>query len=61
VDIAAFDEHYNITWEPKYYKAIAYWFEIAADELRVAVEWGGDWESFPDYGHFALSREEYPA
>lgn len=32
-----------------------------ANEKGVAVEWGGNWKSFPDGPHFQLSREAYPA
>ncbi|MBL4785095.1 MAG: peptidoglycan-binding protein [Cohaesibacteraceae bacterium] len=33
----------------------------AAEELGVAIEWGGDWKTFRDGPHFQLSREMYPS
>lgn len=45
---------------PLYYKIAPAIKTIAAQEL-VALEWGGDWESFKDGPHFQLAREEYPA
>jgi peptidoglycan LD-endopeptidase CwlK len=32
----------------------------AAEELDVAIVWGGDWKSFPDGPHFELDRKAYP-
>jgi len=29
--------------------------------LRIPIEWGGDWKSFPDGPHYQLPRKEYPA
>lgn len=34
--------------------------EAAALELRIPVEWGGYWRSFPDGAHWQLVREVYP-
>ena len=33
----------------------------AADELGVAIVWGGDWRTFKDGPHFELDRSVYPA
>lgn len=60
IDIAAFDENYEVTWEAEPYQWIAEAFKRAADQLGVAIEWGGDWETFTDMPHFALDREQYP-
>ena len=32
----------------------------AADELGVAIVWGGSWKSFVDQPHFELLRSKYP-
>lgn len=32
----------------------------AADELGVAIVWGGSWKSFVDQPHFELDRRVYP-
>lgn len=32
-----------------------------AKEERVEIDWGGDWQSFPDGPHWELDRVKYPA
>ena len=56
VDIAP----YPISWEWEYFYPIADAMKQAAEELDIDLEWGGDWESFPDGPHYQLSRKEYP-
>ena len=34
--------------------------KAAAAELGVAIEWGGDWKSFPDGPHWQLAWKAYP-
>jgi peptidoglycan L-alanyl-D-glutamate endopeptidase CwlK len=34
--------------------------QTAADELGVAIVWGGRWRSFPDGPHHELDRKVYP-
>ena len=34
--------------------------QAAADELGVAIVWGGSWKSFVDQPHFELDRKVYP-
>lgn len=51
----------QIRWDwPLYYK-LAEAFKKAAEELQVAIEWGGDWKSFKDGPHFQLSAKRYPS
>lgn len=50
---AAFD------W-PLYHK-LADAVKLAAKDLGVAIEWGGDWSTFKDGPHFELDRHIYPA
>lgn len=51
----------GVRWDwPLYYK-IADAMKQAADELGVAIEWGGDWVSFKDGPHFQLPWQAYPA
>lgn len=50
----------EIRWDWPLYRQIARAVKQAARELKVAVEWGGDWKSFPDGPHFQLSRSVYP-
>lgn len=42
------------------YYPIAAAMKQAAQELGIAIAWGGDWKSFQDGPHFQLSREVYP-
>lgn len=50
----------QIRWDwPPFYK-IAEAMKKAAAELRVPIDWGGDWASFKDGPHWQLNREMYP-
>lgn len=33
----------------------------AAKQLKIPLEWGGDWTTFVDMPHFQLAHKEYPA
>lgn len=39
---------------------VAVAMHAAADELGVAIVWGGSWKSFVDQPHFELDRRVYP-
>lgn len=56
VDIAP----WPISWDWDYFYPIADAMKEAAKELGVDIEWGGDWNSFPDGPHFQLSWGTYP-
>lgn len=59
VDIGAWIDN-DISWHwPLYNKLADAMFE-AADELKVSIEWGGNWKSFKDGPHFQLSWDKYP-
>jgi len=47
--------------EEQVYGAIAVQVHGAAHALHVPIEWGGDWRSFKDWGHFQLPWAQYPA
>ena len=49
-----------ITWDWDHFYPIADAVKQAADELDIPIEWGGDWQSFPDGPHFQLPWAEYP-
>ena len=51
---------YPLSWDWEYFYPIAEAMKQAAKELGVAIEWGGDWTSFPDGPHFQLSWGSYP-
>ena len=48
-----------VSWDMKHYKATADAFKQAGAELRIPIEWGGDWRTFKDGPHFQLSASEY--
>jgi peptidoglycan L-alanyl-D-glutamate endopeptidase CwlK len=55
VDIAVFVDG-KLTWELKYYKAVAAHIKKVAAKLGVKITWGGDWQSFIDGPHFQLEK-----
>ena len=59
VDLGAWvDDQVDWSW-PLYHK-IADAMKEAARQVKVPIEWGGDWVSFRDGPHFQLPRKEYP-
>lgn len=46
--------------EAHFYGAIAVAIKSAAHQLGIPVEWGGDWRSWQDWGHFQLPWANYP-
>lgn len=59
VDLGALVEG-KIRWDwPLYYK-IADAVKQAAKELKVPIEWGGDWKKFKDGPHWQLPWKQYP-
>jgi peptidoglycan L-alanyl-D-glutamate endopeptidase CwlK len=59
VDLGAWvDDQVDWSW-PLYHK-IAETMKTAANQVRVPIEWGGDWKSFKDGPHFQLPHKEYP-
>lgn len=58
VDLGAWVDG-EVRWDwPLYYK-IADAMMLAAAELNINVEWGGEWKSFPDGAHFQLAWSDY--
>lgn len=59
VDLGAWvDDQVDWSW-PLYHK-IADAMKEAARQIKVPIEWGGDWKTFKDGPHFQLPRKEYP-
>jgi hypothetical protein len=56
VDIAP----WPLSWDWEYFYPIEEAMKLAADELEIDLEWGGDWKSFKDGPHWQLSRKTYP-
>ena len=55
VDIAVFVDG-KLTWELKYYKAVALHIEKVAKRMGIGILWGGRWASFVDGPHFELTK-----
>lgn len=51
----------EVRWDWPLYDKLAACMKLAAVELGIKIEWGGDWRSFKDGPHFQLPWEEYPA
>jgi peptidoglycan L-alanyl-D-glutamate endopeptidase CwlK len=59
VDIAVFVDG-KLSWDMKYYKAVADHIKAVAVLNDVPLIWGGDWITFKDGPHFELDRKTYP-
>lgn len=51
---------YPVAWDWPLFYPIADAMKLAAKELDVDLEWGGDWRTFKDGPHFQLSWRSYP-
>mgnify|MGYP001740044255 FL=1 len=57
VDFAIYDPTIpgNIDWDNnKKYKEVAEHLKKVAEEMKINIEWGGDWRKFKDYPHIEL-------
>ena len=59
VDLAAMVGQ-DIRWDWPLYHKIAKAMKQAAAELKVPIEWGGDWRTFKDGPHWQLPWKQYP-
>lgn len=59
VDLGAWVDG-QVRWDWPLYHKIAAAMKTAAEELKIAIVWGGDWKGFPDGPHFELTRKDYP-
>jgi len=59
VDLGAWVDN-QVDWSWPLYTKIANAMKAAANELGVAILWGGDWRTFKDGPHFELDRRYYP-
>lgn len=50
----------HASWDSKDYEPIAAAVMEAANTLHTPVEWGGDWTTLKDWGHFQLPWAQYP-
>lgn len=56
VDLAPIVDN-KVSWDWKHYYPLAEAIKQAAKEVKVEVEWGGDWTSFRDGPHWQLPRK----
>ena len=59
VDLGAWVDD-QVDWSWPLYPRIAGAMKLAAKELNIPIEWGGDWKTFKDGPHFQLPHAEYP-
>lgn len=59
VDLFAYPEG-KLSWDWKYYYQIEEAVKQAAHNLKIPIEWGGDWRSFKDGPHWQLPWNKYP-
>ena len=50
----------TVRWDWPLYDRLAVTMKAAADDLKIPLEWGGDWHTFKDGPHFQLPWESYP-
>jgi len=59
VDVAVFVDG-EVRWDWPLYDALAVHIKKCAAELKIPIEWGGDWKRFRDGPHYQLPWERYP-
>ena len=59
VDLGAWVDD-QVDWSWPLYGKIAQAVKAAAAELKIPIEWGGDWTKFKDGPHFQLPWKDYP-
>lgn len=50
----------EVSWNWADFRPLARAVKLAAEQVGVPVEWGGDWKGFPDGPHWQLPWEVYP-
>jgi peptidoglycan L-alanyl-D-glutamate endopeptidase CwlK len=61
IDVVPYDmDKGRISWDWQLYYPLAKAIKQAAKELKIPLEWGGDWKSFPDGPHWQLPWKQYP-
>lgn len=59
VDLGAWVDD-QVDWSWPLYPKIATAMKKAAADLKIPIEWGGDWKQFKDGPHFQLPWKDYP-
>lgn len=60
VDVMALGPWLKADWNPVDYQPIAAAMLSAAHEFSILIEWGGNWKTLKDWGHFQLPWSVYP-
>jgi len=50
----------SVRWDWPLYNQLADAMKKAATELKIPIEWGGDWTTLKDGPHFQLPWKDYP-
>lgn len=50
----------RVRWDWPLYHKLEPVIKGAARDLKIPIEWGGDWRNFPDGPHWQLPWKEYP-
>ena len=50
----------SVRWDWPLYDKVAAAMKAAAAELKIPLEWGGDWTTLKDGPHFQLPWSAYP-
>lgn len=50
----------SVRWDWNLYRKINEAMQQAAAELKIPLEWGGNWKTFPDGPHWQLPWKQYP-
>lgn len=50
----------KIDWTYNHYVKLAVAIKHAAEQVSVPIEWGGDWQTLKDGGHYQLPWAGYP-
>jgi len=50
----------KVRWDWPLYSQLAKVVKQAAKDVKVPIEWGGDWKTFKDGPHFQLPHAKYP-
>lgn len=52
---------FEVSWHWPHYNVLAAVVKLAARQIEIPVEWGGDWITFKDGPHWQLPTWKYPA
>lgn len=54
-------ENGTVSWHWPHYDELSKWVKLAARDLQIPVQWGGDWVTFKDGPHWQLPVKQYPS